>query len=538
MVIDNKIFERPLGRMDESTRIGSFLRSLAAAERFMERIAPVVAAALIVIFSVWTWFASRGLRLWYDELLEIAAASAPTSRDVVSFLAAGIDYNPPLSHFAVRASAALFGNTEWAVRLPSFLGIVALLVCLYLVISRWLGRNYGVLAILVAMCLQARIYGQQARPYGLVLGLSALALVFYLQAAQKEKRLLALAGFAVCSAGLVASHYYAALVIAAFFLAETVRTLTKGRIDWALIACGIVPPAIVLAILSKVIRQQHQALTHYFARGNLLSFNTGYGALEMDPIIYGTALTLIGCGLFAIRNEAIAQFHLPSFGSRELSAGVAFLLLPIVGAFCTQFVTHAYVARYFVPVVLGFCICLCFTVKVFSSAMPGFVLLMMIPFSLGFAKIWTHEVFHPNLEPVPGASLAGTTSPILFDSPGDYVQVYHYIPSLRGNMWVIADPEASLRYRQYDTDDKIMLAMASKGLVQTITLNEAVHRWPSFRLVPRPQDNRWVLNCLMSAGAPIRINAPFDKANFVMDVTLTPESLSLVEGCSSSRLRN
>src|SRR5579863_9220602 len=120
MLLDNQISERPLGRKAESPRLGALLRSLAAAEGVMERIAPAVATALIVIFSVWTWFASRGLRLWYDELLEIAAASAPTSRDVVSFLAAGIDYNPPLSHFAVRASAALFGNTEWAVRLPSF----------------------------------------------------------------------------------------------------------------------------------------------------------------------------------------------------------------------------------------------------------------------------------------------------------------------------------------------------------------------------------------------------------------------------------
>jgi hypothetical protein len=535
MLLDNKLSERPLGRMAESPCLGASLRALAAAERFMERIAPAMATALIVIFSVWTWFASRGLRLWYDELLEIAAATAPTSRAVVSFLAAGIDYNPPLSHFAVRASAALFGNTEWAVRLPSFLGMLALLICLYLFISRWLGRNYGVLAILAAMCLQARIYGQQARPYGLVLGLSALALVFYQQAAQKEKRLMALAGFAVCSAGLTASHYYAVLVIAAFFLAEAARTWTKGRIDWTLLACGMIPSAMVLAVLSKAIRQQHQELTHYFARGNLLSFNTGYGALEMDPLIYGTALTLIGCGLYAIRSEAAAQFHLPSFGFRELSAGVAFLLLPIVGAFCTQFVTHAYVARYFVPVVLGFCICLCFTVKTFSSAIPGFVLLMMIPFSLGFAKIWTHEVSHPNWEPVPGISLAGTTSPILFDSPGDYLQVYHYNPSLRGNMWVIADPAASLRYRQYDTDDKIMLALASKGLVQTITLNQAVHRWSNFSLVPRPQDNRWVLNCLMAAGAPIKIKAPFDKANFVLDVTLTSESLPIVESCSSSR---
>src|SRR5579871_863128 len=280
-------------------------------ERWLENLAPGVAVALIAAFAVWAWLASRGFRFWFDELLEVSAATAPANRDVVQFLASGIDFNPPLSHFLIRASISLFGNAEWAARLPSFLGIAVTLGCLYLFVSRRLTRGYGVMAMLAFMCLPARVYAREARPYGLLLCFCALSLVLYqtyLQTASLRTRIAALVGFSVCIACLPATHYYGVLPIGAFLVAEAARVWKSRRPDWALLACSTIPPVIVLFGLRDVIHQQKQQLTHYFAPGNLLSFDDGFDFLAMEPFIYGIGVILVASSLvyyFSLRGVKV-----------------------------------------------------------------------------------------------------------------------------------------------------------------------------------------------------------------------------------------
>jgi hypothetical protein len=514
------------------------LRSLRTAERTVERLAPVLAALLILVFSVWAWRASAEVRLENDELLEIAAATAPTPAEVVSYLAAGVDYNPPLSHFLVRASLATFGESDWAARLPSFLGVIALLACVYVFVSRWLSRSYGLLAMLVTLCLPVRIYAREARPYGLVLGLTGLALVFYQQAARPrsegERRALALFGFAVVNGCLPASHYYAVLVVGAWLLAEAVRTWGSRRVDWPLLLCTAAPPAIVLALMANVMRAQHQQLAHYFAQGNILSFNHGYDSIQIDPLIYGmAAIFIIGAAAANLGwQEAVGTFRLPGGSNRELILGLGLLLLPLEGAVLTQFVTHAYLPRYFLAAAIGFGIGVCYCVVLLDSMVPGATMGVIAALSLGFANIVAQEFSRPVERPYPSSELSALSSPVLFDAPVEYLRVLHYAPEMRSKLRVIADPAASLKSRAYDTDDRIMLALASKGRVDTITLSAAAHTWERFSLVPRPQEYGAALKCVVNAGAQVRLAGPWGDGNFAFDVVVTPESLRHVDECS------
>jgi hypothetical protein len=514
------------------------LRLLQKAEELADRFAPVGAMALVLIFAVWAWFASRGIRLQFDELLEISAASAPTNRQVLSFLASGVDFNPPLSHFLVRASMSLFGDTELAARLPAFLGVVALLICLYTILSQQLTRSYGVVAMLTILCFPVRNYAVEARPYGLVLGFSGLALILYRYAAQRRRRTLAMIGLAGCTAALVASHYYAILVIGVLLASELAAAWELKRPDWALLVCCAGPPMAVLLLLRDAMRQQRQQLTHYFARGNLLSFDHGYDELAMDPLVYCIALILIVCVLWLRwgRSEVsfTARFRVgPQL--KDIVLGVGLLLLPIIGAFFTQFVTHAYVPRYFLPAAIGFAICVCYGARLFSRVVPGLVVLLMVPLGLGFGKAVLQEVSH-RAETLPSIDvLTAEQTPLLFDTPANYVQIYHYFPTLRSNMWVIVDPSASLRYRQYDTDDKIMVALAEQGRAQVISLSAAVRRWPHFRLIPRSADYIWALKCVMDAGSQINVRHAFGTSNFIFDVSVQPGSTSQIDGCAQPR---
>src|SRR5947209_4915363 len=138
---------------------------LQLADTAVERLAPALVVVLVLAFGVWALFASRGARLQFDELLELAAAGAPSHSQVLSSLAAGVDFNPPLSHFIIRYSTGILGNTETAARLPAFLGFATLLICLYMVVSRQFGRSYGVLAMLVILCSSVRYYAIQGCTY-------------------------------------------------------------------------------------------------------------------------------------------------------------------------------------------------------------------------------------------------------------------------------------------------------------------------------------------------------------------------------------
>jgi len=505
----------------------------------VERFAPAMAVLLIVTFAAWAWFASRGTRLQFDELLELSASSAPTSGQVLSYLAAGVDFNPPLSHLLVRASMSLFGDTELAARLPAFVGVVLLLICLYSLLSRQFTRSYGVMAMLAILCLPVRDYAVQARPYGLVLGFSALALICYRNACQRGDRALALIGLAGCSAALVASHYYAALVIGVILAAELARTWELRRVDWPVLVCCAAPALAVLWSLRHAMSQQRQQIAHYFSRGNLLSFDHGFDVLAMDPVVYCVALVFVIIAIefhwrgTQVQTPAAAAIGLPL---RDITLGAGLLLLPVIGAVVSQFVTHAYVPRYFLPAAVGFAICLCYAVRVFSRVVAGLLLLLTVSFALGFGITLTRQVLRP-VEGLPSLeALTAEQTPLLFDTPANYEQIYHYFPSLRNNMWVIVDPAASMRYRQYDSDDKIMLALAGLGKAQAISLSEAVRRWPQFRLIPRSADYIWALKCVMDSGSLITVKHPFGNSNFIFNVSVAPEGVGQIDACAQSKL--
>jgi hypothetical protein len=369
------------------------------------------------------------------------------------------------------------------------------------------------------------------------LGFSVLALVLYQRAIDPGRRSLTLIALSACTACLAASRYYAILVVGALLLAEIIRTWKSGPTDWALLTCSIGPPMIVLLALRDVITEQRGQLTHYFARGNIVSFDHGYDMLAMDPVVYCVALILIASllGLHSARTESPISLHfLSNARQHESIVGLGLLLIPIVGAFCSQFITHAYLTRYFLPAAIGFSICICYCTRAFARMLPGVVVVLMLPLTLGFAKALMQQISHPAADLPAGAALGTASGPILFDTPGTYMQIYHYFPNLRTKIWVIADPTASLKYRQYDTDDKIMLALASEGRAQAITLAAAVRRWPSFNLVPRSGDYVWALKCVMDAGAQVKIKGAFGSSNFIFGITAPPESLSRIDSCSAN----
>jgi hypothetical protein len=171
-------------------------------------------------------------------------------------------------------------------------------------------------------------------------------------------------------------------------------------------------------------------------------------------------------------------------------------------------------------------------VKWFESIIPAFGMLAIMALTLGFGKAVLQEAHRPP-EALPASeTVAAAWAPVLFDTPEAYLQMWHYYPGVRERLWVIADPAASLRYRAYDTDDRIMLALAGRRLAQATTLSAAARRWRHFSIVPRSADSIWALRCVMEAGAPVAVKTAFGNSNFIFDVTLPEESIVRIDACS------
>ena len=512
----------------------SSIRVLRRADDLLERAAPLIAVALLVLFALWGWLASKATRLQFDELLELSAATASTAAGVVSSLASGVDYNPPLSHFLVRAFHGWFGDAEWALRLPAFLGFAVMLVSLYFFVAKQLGRTYGAIAMLFILCLPVRQYAIQVRPYGMVLGFSGLCVLLFDTALHRRTRLFALAGLALCTGALTATHYYGVLVVGVLCAAALVRSWEVRRFDWPLLISCTAAPLLVLILLHNVIAQQKHELAHYFARGNLLSFDHGYDDFAMDPLVYCVAL-VPGIVLLFLRARTgeprMSVPPVPGIQPAVMALSLGLLVLPLAGAVITQLITHAYLARYFLPAALGLAICACCVLRSVAGALPGLALVAVLSLSMGFGKAILQETHH-SPDALPSASvLQSAATPVLFDTPEAYLQVYHYLPSVRRNIWAIADPAASLHYRRYDTDDRIMLALAGQGKAQAVSLAAAARMWPAFRLVPRSADYVWALKCVMDSGARIAVRRPFGASNFIFEVNVPPESIPFIEAC-------
>jgi len=133
--------------------------------------------------------------VWYDEIYTESIARVPRVGDVWSALARGTDLNPPLYYLAVRCADQLTGNARLALRLPSMLGYVLMGACIFLFVARWYPAPYAWLAMLFPLITEAYSYAYEGRAYGLLLGLSALALVCWQEAADGRYRKIALVGY-------------------------------------------------------------------------------------------------------------------------------------------------------------------------------------------------------------------------------------------------------------------------------------------------------------------------------------------------------
>lgn len=236
---------------------------------------------------------------WLDEILgqrlTTAAASGPWWR----WLAGFAEEHGPL-YYATQLAARMFGSTEAAGRLPAALLGLAAIALVWLAVRQRDAVAAAAAAILLAVSPLHVYYSREARPYALLMFLTAALIVILLRAR---------------------SIAAACLVIAALLYSSAT-------------AAPIVAGALIVAVAAAFLATERETRRWY-----LVVAGAAFGALALFPLLYAAkpvenagwpAFPALDAGFFS---TLLRMFSVSALGTHIGGrAAVAMLLLAIVGA--------------------------------------------------------------------------------------------------------------------------------------------------------------------------------------------------------------
>ncbi len=243
--------------------------------------------------------------LWYDETYSVFVAGSTLENGWAILLADGV--HPPLYYGLLKATMALWGDTEFALRISSaMLGALAVPL-IYQAGRRWIGARAGIFAALLIAVSPFHVwYSQEARMYALVVPIALGVMLLFerlLTAATRRRR----AGFTGLSAVAYVTHYFMLFLplVQFIYLATHLRRHTRTLRSWVVMQLVAALPLLVWIVALARREGQHFGIGWIPAPGvadllyTLMNFSTGYATSPSTFHWLGLAafLTLAVLGL-------------------------------------------------------------------------------------------------------------------------------------------------------------------------------------------------------------------------------------------------
>ena len=425
----------------------------------------IVGAVSLLYLSVTCVLAHYKL-FWNDELFTVYIAGLPTVADIWTILATGVEQLPPTFHLLTRLLMRLFGENQIAVRLPATLGVGAMAVCLFVVVSRRTSTGYGLIGMLLPLATQPPVaqaysYAYEARPYGLVLAFSAASLLCWQSATEGRRRIFSLAGLTAALAAALASHYYAVLVFVPLAAGELARSLGRRRLDlpiWIAFCLATIP----LWAFLPLIRAGRTIATTFWAQPQWAALVGFYQNILSPAAVVFVAILLILALYAIVRASAGAERKGAPVASpplHEVVAALGYLAIPGVALVLAKFVTGAYTDRYVLPAVIGLALIVPWGAyhlldrratmgAVLAALLCGWFVLVV-----GLQPARQLRQDRVNLESVYRLLRMGPGDvPVVIASPHAFFQLTYYAPpDLASRFVYLADPASAERYLGTDT---------------------------------------------------------------------------------------
>jgi 4-amino-4-deoxy-L-arabinose transferase-like glycosyltransferase len=449
----------------------------AAVDRVLDRHAWLVFAAFASVCLVSLLVRARAKPFWHDEIYTILHAGLPTFGTMWRAGVDGFDLSPPLNTWLTRAVHAVVGVGHVSTRVPPMLGYMTMTVVVFSLLRSRANTVTALSGALLPCFTAAYRYSYEARGYGLMVGLFAVALYAWSQAARDRNRAFHVAVLAATLAGSVWNHYYGVLVFVPIAVGEGVRSLQRRRIDVGILGAFFAAALAIVPIypLAAAARTQSES---FWSRASMADVGTTYQFVFAPLVERDVAYVAIAVGALAFFARASKSDRRLARGVPlyEFTAGLVALLIPVLGVALGVVLTGVFVPRYAISAVLAPSLVVPLIVwqrhtrgGVAELLLCGF-LLFAFARSMGPSLLSRPVFVDPYLSKPLLQSAVTTGAGVISSSSLQFLQLWYYTPnSLKGRIRYLADVENARRFMASDTIDRGYLAL---------------HRWTTVPIEP------------------------------------------------------
>lgn len=474
---------------------------------------------LIALVSAlyWALVCSRATKkiLWTDELFTYYLA---TCRDLGSMWAVlrTADPSPPMTYLLTRAAVHFLGARPIALRLPSIFGYWLAGLCLYFFVAKRTNGFFGSLSVLFLGSTVGALYAFDAKPYALLLGFCAAALLFWqigISAGATANRGIALCGLSLSLAAAISTHYFAVTLFVAIGAAELVRTLLRRTIDvwtWVAIAVGTTPGL----LLFPFIRAAKGFQIPYWAEpewGDAPRFYVSLLGLALLPAV----AVLIG---FCLRGSATRDASHAS--AWEWTALFGLALAPVLATVLAKSVHTALAPRYALPCVIGCAGLVGFALYARRSS-KALVAVTASIVGVVCAVNWRSSgglqfmmrpgepiIIASEAKPLPEAAIHSDL-PVVISDAQRFLQIGLYGPrALQDRAVFLVDPNASMKHIHMNNGDAQMTALSRVAPIRVESYGTFLRGHSSFLFYGARNMWEWQLAQLTEDGVRFTVLAP------------------------------
>ncbi len=488
---------------------------------FSARKSAVIFALMLLTVALQSALSAVSQPFWYDEIITVILCRLPSMSEIWVALHNAADGNPPGFFLVARLAHKLIAEDHLGYRLPSILGLLLTVFCVYLILSKRLNRLTALVGAAFLLCTSLTPYAYEARPYSLMVGCIAAA-ILALQRVDDSKLYPFMLAFSLAAA--VSLHYYAIFAWPAFFAAELTGWISHRRFRakvWMSLLVGVLPLlcfAGLLKQLSTYYGQNYWAQPHfkqvYSTYNTLLNVDSHWG------VIYAIGFTAVVMwsniirrpGPVALRDEKKETTLLPI---EEWVLALMLLWLPAI-AFTAAKISHGGLTeRHMLTAILGCALTLGYAIDRMSIVIR---LLLLVLFLINYEASAV-----PTLRDVMGGSLLAQREnaehematlvgqlhepglPIVVGPELDYLPIVYYTPpDLGKRLYVIVDPSAAVAYLDTASVDLSLLALQPYYPFQAVKFDSFISTHREFLLVTGG-DFDWLTARLLHDGATLSL---------------------------------
>jgi len=483
---------------------------LAAGTEFGYRRSLAVLLLILLLVGAWSVLFAVAQPFWYDEICTVIVCHLPGASGVWKALDSAADTNPPAFYFFARLTRRLVPDDHLGYRLPSILGLMGTVLCIFVILSKRVSRLSALTGAAFVLCTPLAAYAYEARPYALMVGCISCAILAWQRIGGSWIYSLPLAASLAVAVSL---HYYAIFVWPAFVLAEMSVLIFHRRLRisaWASFLLGAAPLLLFAKLLLRLREYYGQSfwsqpsfmqvlLAHnwFFIVGSGWTFTVGVAVLFL---YFSNAKTA------RIDSSDQRRVEGPGLVIEEQLLVLTLLALPVIAVLAAKLSHGGMNERYMLPTILGGALAFGYVIDQVPSLGRVLVLFLLL-LNYAASSVSSRWRLHGEegslalgmsvlkgslLEPRAAAAHAvsalaergGSDLPIVIASGIRYLPMAYYAPAdVRRRLYAVVDSRAALGASSTASVDLALLVLRRYFPLQVEDYAGFASRHPEFLLV-------------------------------------------------------